>query len=48
MLYLLATQQARDRQEVARLLGVYRNTIGRWLVVSAAERSTRWLHSKVI
>ena len=31
MLYLLATRQARDRQEVARLLGVHRNTISRWL-----------------
>jgi transposase len=31
MLYLLVTRQARDRQEVARLLGVHRNTIGRWL-----------------
>ncbi len=31
MLYLLATRQAQNRQEVARLLGVHRNTIGRWL-----------------
>jgi transposase len=31
MLSLLATRQARDRQEVARLLGVHRNTISRWL-----------------
>lgn len=31
MLYLLATRQARDRQDVARLLGVHRNTISRWL-----------------
>jgi transposase len=30
-LYLLATRQARDRQEVARLLGVHRNTISRWV-----------------
>ena len=30
MLYLLATRQARDRQEVARLLGVPRHTISRW------------------
>ena len=36
MLYLLATRQARDRQEVARLLGVHRNTIGRWLARYAA------------
>jgi transposase len=31
MLSLLVTRQARDHQEVARLLGVHRNTIGRWL-----------------
>ena len=31
MLSLLATRQARDRQEVARLLGVHRKTISRWL-----------------
>jgi len=31
MLYLLATGQAHERQEVASLLGVHRNTIGRWL-----------------
>jgi transposase len=31
MLYLLATRQARDRKDVARLLGVHRNTISRWL-----------------
>jgi transposase len=31
MLYLLVTRQARDRQDVARLLGVHRHTIGRWL-----------------
>ena len=31
MLYLLASGQARSRQEVARLLGVNRNTVGRWL-----------------
>jgi Homeodomain-like domain len=31
MLDLLATRQARDRQEVARLLGIHRNTISRWL-----------------
>jgi transposase len=36
MLYLLATQQARDRPEVARLLGIHRNRIGRWLAMSAA------------
>jgi|Tabmets5t2r1_1033131.scaffolds.fasta_scaffold39816_1 transposase len=36
MLYLLATRQAQDRQDVARLLGVHRNTIGRWLALYAA------------
>jgi transposase len=36
MLYLLVTQQARDRQDVARLLGIHRNTIGRWLARYAA------------
>jgi transposase len=36
MRYLLVTRQAQDRQEVARLLGVHRNTIGRWLARYAA------------
>ena len=36
MLYLLASGQAHERQEVARLLGVHRNTIGRWLALYAA------------
>jgi transposase len=31
MLDWLVTRQARDRQDVARLLGVHRHTIGRWL-----------------
>jgi hypothetical protein len=31
-LYLLASGQARHRTEVAALLGVDRNTVGRWLV----------------
>jgi transposase len=31
MLYLLAPRQARDRQAGARLLGVPRHTISRWL-----------------
>lgn len=31
-LYLLASQQAATRQELAALLGVSRNTVGRWLV----------------
>ena len=37
MLYLLASGQAHDRQEVAHLLGVHRNTIGRWLARYAAR-----------
>jgi hypothetical protein len=37
MLYLLASGQARDRQEVASLLGVHRHTIGRWLALSVAK-----------
>jgi transposase len=36
MLYLLASRQAQTRQQVARLLGVHRNTIGRWLARYAA------------
>jgi transposase len=36
MLYLLVTRQAQDRQAVARLLGVHRNTMGRWLARYAA------------
>jgi transposase-like protein len=31
MLYLLRTGQATDRSQVARLLGVYRETVGEWL-----------------
>jgi transposase len=38
MLYLLVTRQAQDRREVARLLGVHRNNIGRWLAWYAAGR----------
>jgi transposase len=34
-LYLLQTQQARPRRQVARLLGVNRDTVGRWLPASA-------------
>jgi transposase len=36
MLYLLASGQAHERQEVAQLLGVHRNTIGCWLALYAA------------
>lgn len=36
LLYLLASGQARSRQEVAHLLGVHRNTISRWLAIYAA------------
>lgn len=36
MRYLLVTRQARERQEVARLLGGHRQTIGRWLARDAA------------
>jgi transposase len=36
MLYLLASGQAQERQQVAALLGVHRNTIGRWLALYAA------------
>ena len=35
MLYLLASGQAHSRQDVAHLLGVHRNTIGRWLALYA-------------
>ena len=36
MLDLLASQQAHERQEVAQLLGVHRNTSGRWRALYAA------------
>jgi transposase len=36
MLYLLASRQAHTRQDVARLLGVHRNTISHWLARYAA------------
>lgn len=35
-LYLLASHQAHSRQDVARLLGVDRNTVGRWLTTYQA------------
>jgi transposase len=37
MLYLLASGQARTRQDVAHLLGVHRNTIGRWSALYASR-----------
>jgi transposase len=36
MLYLLASGQAQTRQDVARLLGVHRHTIGHWLAIYEA------------
>ncbi len=36
MLYLLASGQAGTRQDVARRLGVHRNTMSQWLAVYAA------------
>jgi transposase len=42
-LYLLQTQQARTRRQVARLLGVSRNTVGRWLAAYAAGGVARLL-----
>jgi hypothetical protein len=35
-LFLFASDQATTRQEVAQLLGVHRQTIGRWMTVYAA------------
>lgn len=35
MLYLLASGQTHTRQDVARLLGVHRNTVSRWLALYA-------------
>jgi len=37
MLYLLKSGQAHQRQQVASLVGVHRNSIGDWLDVYAAE-----------
>jgi transposase len=42
-LYLLQTQQASTRRQVARLLGVSRNTVGRWLAAYAVGGITRML-----
>ena len=36
VLYLLASGQAQTRQQVAQLLGIHRNTIGRWLACYVA------------
>jgi hypothetical protein len=36
MLYLLASEQAHSRQDVAHLLGGHRHTIGRWLALYTA------------
>jgi predicted ArsR family transcriptional regulator len=36
MLYLLASEQAHSRQDVAHLLGVHRHTVGRWLALYTA------------
>jgi transposase len=36
VLYRLASGRAHSRQEVARLLGVHRNTVSRWLAIYAA------------
>ncbi len=36
MLYLLASGQAETRQQVAQLLGLSRNTVGRWLALYEA------------
>jgi DNA invertase Pin-like site-specific DNA recombinase len=47
MLSLLVTQQAQDRQEVARLLGIHRHTIGRWLARYAAGGLDAWLATYV-
>ena len=42
-LYLLQTRQARTRRQVARLLGVSRNTVGRWFAAYAAGGIARRL-----
>ncbi len=43
----MVSGQAHDRQEVARLLGVHRNTIGRWLALYAARGLHAWLETYV-
>jgi transposase len=42
-LYLLQTEQARTRRQVARRLGVSRHTVGRWLAAYAAGGVARML-----
>jgi transposase len=42
-LYLLQTQQAHTRGQVARLLGVHRDTVGRWLAAYARGGVPRML-----
>jgi|SRR5919204_966818 transposase len=42
-LYLIQTRQARTRRQVARVLGVGRNTVGRWLAAYEAGGVTRLL-----
>lgn len=37
MLYLVASGQARERQAVAAMLGVHRNTVGKWLACYERE-----------
>jgi hypothetical protein len=43
MRYLLASRQAQTRLDLAHLLGVQRNTIGRWLTLYATGRLHTWL-----
>ena len=47
MLYLLARRQAQTCQQVVRLLGVHRNTIGRWLTLYATGGLADLLHAYV-
>ena len=42
-LYLLQSQQARTRRQVARLLGVSRHTVGRWLAAYESGGVTRMI-----
>ena len=44
MLYLLASGQATTRQDVAHVLGLSRNTVGRWLTKYEAGGRTAWLN----